>query len=326
MRTWHLRFLGLAATLPFASSAAYPSAPDLVAPPEFVEPPPIVPLDPIVPFEPRARVELGRVWWTAPRAESVKQVAERFGIALDDLRALDPSLASDRIAAGQRVLVYRHDPEAPSRSIGAPNRGRLEHAAPFPEGDGWSLRVYRPRTWATRHVVAELAASIAEWRERFPAAQPVLLGEFSRRSGGKVRPHRSHRSGRDVDIGYVLLEPPAAHRFTVATPRTMDAAATWGLVQRLIATGAVEAIFMAESVQNQLLPHALPTIAPERLPAVFSVSTTDPRAKKAAIIRAWGGHDDHMHVRFACTDADEACRDAERRKGKKKKRRGAKGR
>jgi murein endopeptidase len=329
-----IRALGLAATLLFATSAAYPSAPEIAAAPEFVDPLPASRgFDPVVPFEPRARVELGRVWWTAPRAESVKQVAERFGIAHDDLRALDPSLADGRVAAGQRVLVYRHDPAAPSRSVGAPNRGRLEHAVPFPEGDGWALRAYRPRTWATRHVVVELAASITEWRERFPEAQPVLLGEFSRRGGGTVRPHRSHRSGRDVDVGYVLLVPPAAHKFTVGTPRTMDAAATWGLVQRLLASGAVESIFMAESVQNQLLPHALASVAPERLPSVFSVLATDPRAKKQAILRAWGGHDDHMHVRFACTDDDVGCRDAERRKkGKKKKgrsaakRRGAKGR
>jgi murein endopeptidase len=270
------------------------------------------------------------VWWTAPRAESVKQVAERFGIDDDDLRDLDPSLAGGRVAPGQRVLVYRHDPATPSRSVGAPNRGRLEHAAPFPEGDGWALRAYRPRTWATRHVVIELAASISEWRERFPAAQPVLLGEFSRRAGGRVRPHRSHRSGRDVDIGYVLLEPPAAHRFTVATPSTMDAAATWGLVQRLLASGAVESIFMAESVQRQLLPHALASVAPERLPSVFSIAAADPRAEKKAVLRAWGGHDDHMHVRFACTEDDEECRDAERRKKKKRrsasKRRGARAR
>lgn len=320
-----MRALVLAATLLLASSAAYPSAPELAALPDFVDPAPAARgFDPVVPFEPRARVELGRVWLTAPRAESLKQVAERFGIAADDLRALDPELASGRVAPGQRVLVYRHDSAAPSRSVGAPNRGRIEHAAPFPEGDGWALRGYRPRTWATRHVVVELAASIAEWRERFPAAQPVLLGEFSRRSGGKVRPHRSHRSGRDVDVGYVLLVPQAAHRFTAATPRTLDAAATWGLVRQLLASGAVESIFMADSVQAQLLPHALPSMAPERLPAVFSVLATDPRAKKTAIIRAWDGHVDHMHVRFACTEADVGCRDAERRKKGKKKRRGAK--
>ena len=44
---------------------------------------------------------------------------------------------------------------------------------------------------------------------------------------------------------------------------------------------------------------------------MFSVLATDPRAKKQAILRAWGGHDDHMHVRLYCTRADRfhGCKD-----------------
>lgn len=317
--------IAVAATWLMASSAAHPSATPLEMPELLDDVPPAGEVGAIVPFEPRARVNLDAVWWTAPRAESVGRLAERFGLEEKELRASDPSLVGDRVQAGQRVLVYRHEPGTVSRSIGAPNRGRIEHAAPLPEGDGWTLRAYRPRAWATRHVITELAAALGEWRERYPGAQPVLLGELARRGGGRARPHRSHRSGRDVDVGYVLLVPPAAHRFTQATPATLDAAATWGLVQRLLASGAVESIFMAAQVQAQLLPHAMASVDPAQLPALFSVVSTDLRAQKKAVIRAWGGHDDHMHVRFACTDADVDCRAAKRRakkrRGKKKRRR-----
>ncbi len=274
-----------------------------------------------MPFEAHARVNLDAVWWTAPRRESVGSLADRFGMKEKELRALDPSLVDKHVEAGQRVLVYRHVPGTLSRSVGAPNRGRLENAAPFPEGEAWKLRAYRPRTWATRHVVTTLASALGEWRERYPSARPVLLGEIARRKGGRARPHRSHRTGRDVDIGYALLEPPQPHRFTMATPTTLDAAATWGLVERLLASGAVESIFMAAQVQAQILPYAMASIEPSRLPALFSVLCTEPRAEKKAIIRAWGGHADHMHVRFACTEADLDCRAAKRRSSKKKKKR-----
>lgn len=315
--------VALAATWLCTSSAAHPTATPLEAPGLFAEAPANAgAVLAIVPFEPRARVNLDAVWWTAPHADSVARLAERFGMKEKELRAIDSTLVGKRVQVGQRVLVYRHDPNAVSRSIGAPNRGRLENAAPFPEGDGWTLRAYRPRTWATRHVVGELAASLTEWRERYPDAQPVLLGELARRSGGRARPHRSHRTGRDVDVGYALLQPPARHRFTQATPATLDAAATWGLVQRLIASGAVESIFMAAQVQAQLLPHAIASVDPAKLPAIFSVLCADPRDQKKALIRAWGGHDDHMHVRFSCTDADVDCRAAKRRRSKKKKRKG----
>lgn len=274
----------------------------------------------IVPFEPRARVNLDAVWWTTPHGESVRRAAERFGVDEKDLRKLNPWLMDNRVQKGQRVLVYRQEPGTVSRSVGAPNRGRLLHAAPFPEGDGWNLRAYRPRAWATRHVVTELAAALAAWREQHASAQPVLLGELSRRTGGRVRPHRSHRSGRDVDLGYVLLQPPKTHRFTRATLQTLDAAATWNLVQRLLATGSVESIFIAADVQAQLLPHAMASVDPARLPALFSVLATDVRDQKKAVIRAVRGHDDHMHIRFACTDADLECKVAKRRRAKKRRR------
>ena len=274
----------------------------------------------IVPFESRARVNLEAVWWTAPHDEPVGRLAKRFGVDEDDLRALDPALAGDRVEAGQKVLVFRHEPDTVSRSIGAPNRGRLEHGAAFPEGEAWNLRAYRPRAWATRHVVTQLAAALHGWREDHPEAQPVLLGELSRRGGGRARPHRSHRSGRDVDLGYVLLQPPAAHRFTRATLETLDAAATWDLVQRLLATESVESIYITADVQVQLLPFAIPRVDPSQLPAVFSVLATDVRDQKKALIRHVRGHDDHMHIRFSCTQADLGCKEAKRRRSKKRRR------
>lgn len=317
------RAAALAVTWLFASSAAYPDATALALPASVESPAPTSSVA-FVPFEPRARVNLDAVWWTAPRAESLARLADRYGMKEKELRAIDPGLVGDRVQAGQRVLVYRHTPGTVSRSVGAPNRGRIEHSAPLPEGEGWALRAYRPRAWATRHVVTELASALGEWRERYPDAQPVLLGELAKRGGGRVRPHKSHRSGRDVDVGYVLLQPPAKHRFTQATPTTLDAAATWGLVQRLLASGSVESIFMAAQVQAQLLPHAIASVDAAKLPAIFSVLATDPREQKKAIIRAWGGHDDHMHVRFACTDADVDCRAPERKKNKKRKKKNKK--
>lgn len=313
--------LALAATWSFGLSAAFTDAPTIAAASlELDEAAAMARAFERVPFEPRATVVLDEVHWTAPRRESSHQLALRFGLSTEQLHALAPELDARAVEPGERVLVYRHDADAPSHSIGAPNRGRIAHAAAFPEGEGWQLRSYRPRTWATRSTVTALAGALGEWRERFPEAQPVLLGEFSRHDGGRVRPHKSHCSGRDVDVGYVLRSAPAAHRFTVATFDTLDAAATWGLVERLVASGQVESIFMAATVQRQLLPYAMGRVEPSRLPTLFSVLAPNARAQKKALLRAWGGHDDHMHVRFACGAGDAECGDAVRRSSKKKRR------
>mgnify|MGYP001498731035 CR=1 FL=1 len=292
-----------AMTLEVAESIPEPSAP------------------PIVPFAERPHVNLDAVWWTAPRHETVERLADRWGLPPEDLVAFNPSLAElgakDRVEVGTRLCVYRFDPALPSRSVGAPNQGHLEHGAPFIEGEAWILREYRPRSWATRHVVTELAAQLHAFALDHPDAQPVKLGEFSQRGGGKIKPHRSHRSGRDVDMGYVMLERPEGHKHTLATRATLDAAATWSLVQRLRDSGQVEAIFVSASVQEQLVPHAMGTIDAAELSAVFSVLAPDFRAEKSAFLRDVPGHAAHMHIRFACTDGDESCRIAQRRRGKK---------
>jgi hypothetical protein len=122
-----------------------------------------------------------------------------------------------------------------------------------------------------------------------------------------------------------MLEPDEGHRFVAVDDDNLDAAATWGLVSRLLATGAVESIFMAKTVQLQLIPHAAQTMDEAQQRATFSVLEPDARARKKTAIKAWRGHDDHMHVRFACTDADLSCSSSTpRKKKRRKKKRGKK--
>lgn len=274
-----------------------------------VEVPMLRPVGATIPFSRRPRLNLDAVWWEAPRGESLRRLADRWGTTAESLGALNPVLVeTERVEPGQRVLVYRYEPGTVSRSVGAPNRGRIDNAAPFPEGEGWVLRSFRPRSYATRQTVTTLAVALAEWHERFPDANPVKLGELSKRSGGRVRPHKSHRTGRDVDIGYVMLEPDEGHRFVAVTDDNLDARATWGLVSQLLASGSVESIFMANTVQEQLVPYAAETLDEAEQRAVFSILEPDPRGKKKTAIKAVRGHDDHMHVRFECTEADVQCR------------------
>lgn len=274
-----------------------------------------------IPFSARPQLNLDAVWWTTPRSESLKRLADRWGADEENLRALNPQLDEARVEQDTRVLIYRYEAGTVSRSVGAPNRGRIENSAPFPSGDGWVLRRFRPRSYATRQTIKELATALAQWHARYPNANPVKLGEFSRRGGGRVRPHKSHRTGRDVDVGYVMLEPDEGHRFVAVTDTNLDAVATWGLVQRLLTNGSVESIFMSRSVQEQLIPVAAQTMTLAQQRAIFSTLEPDARAKKRTTIRAWRGHDDHMHIRFECTEADLRCGGAIPRKKKRRRKR-----
>ena len=112
-----------------------------------------------------------------------------------------------------------------------------------------------------------------------------------------MRPHRSHRSGRDVDIGYVMMKADTEHRFARVNHENMNAEATWGLIEQLLATGAVESIFMAKSIQKQLVPLAAQTLSDAELRQIFSILEPDLRARKKTKIKVWRGHDDHPHRR-----------------------------
>lgn len=275
-----------------------------------------------IPFSPGFEINLDAVWWQTPRAEGLGRLADRWGMTENALLELNPELSEgERVDRGRRVLVYRYTPGTVSRSVGAPNYGRIENSAPFPQGEGWVLRSFRPRSYATRQTVETLAQALTQWHERYPDANPVKLGEFSKRGGGRVRPHKSHRTGRDVDLGYVMRDPDDGHRFVAVTDDNLDAEATWGLVQRLLASGAVESIFIADSVQEQLVPLAAETMDEAQRRATFSVLEPDARAKKKTTLKAVRGHDDHMHVRFQCTEADVNCKAAKRKKRRRRKRR-----
>lgn len=284
------------------------------------EAPVIRPWGATIPFDARPQINLDAVWWSAPRTESLGRLAERWGTPKETLLALNPTLkARERVEQGQRLQVYRHAPGTLSKSIGAPNRGRIENAAAFPSGEGWVMRSWRPRSYATRQVVSELALSLTQWHEQYPDAHPVKLGELSKRDGGRARPHKSHRSGRDVDVGYVMLERDDGHRFVSVTDDNLDAEATWGLIRQLIASGTVESIFVANSVQEQLIPFAAASMTKEEQQATFSVLEPDAWAKKRTTLRAVRGHDDHMHIRFRCSKADDECTSARHKKRRRRR-------
>jgi hypothetical protein len=273
----------------------------------------------VIPHAAQPQINLDAVWWTAPRSEDIAYLAERWGMKEKGLRALNPEFRGDRVEAGERYAVYRNDPGVVSRSVGAPNRGRLENGVPFVEGKYWQLRSYRPRSFATRSVVVHLATALETWGAAYPEAEPIKLGEFSKKGGGRLKPHSSHRTGRDVDVGYAVHNPPEGPKFRRANEESLDAEATWGLVHALIRTGNIDYIFMNSYVQRMLLPYAEKELSPEDTRRWFSAASDDYATQNRAIVKHWRGHDDHMHVRFACVPTDVGCREAKRKKKKKKR-------
>lgn len=203
-----------------------------------------------------------------------------------------------------------------SLSIGSPNHGRLDGgkklgAAPY-------LRVvpyYQPSTArfglpALTGLIERAARKVAR---RFPDAV-LNVGDLSRREGGELERHHSHKTGRDADLGFYLRtagnKALAPERFVTFSARgeaidlpgaVFDDARNWALVEALAEDHEtrVTHIFVARHIRARLLRYAeLHKVAPE----------IRQRAAELMIQPSQAAHDDHFHVRIGCPpDQGQRC-------------------
>jgi murein endopeptidase len=189
--------------------------------------------------------------------------------------------------------LVQTDPSAlGSMSLGLPNRGMLMNAVEFPESPLWK-RADPLHSWGTRESVEFVEYGIQRVNELFPDSPALYVGDFSARGGGRLRPHKSHQSGRDVDIGYYYTGE--AVWYQRADAHNLDRARTWALLKALITHTPVEYVFMDRRIQPLLRDYALAQDEdPEWLARVFGGTSKvgDP------IVRHRAGHATHFHVRF----------------------------
>lgn len=200
---------------------------------------------------------------------------------------------------------------AHGQSVGEPWAGRLQHPTQLEPGDGYTIR--RPyRAFGTETTVSLIQRAIGETLEAFPDEHVLAIGDISAERGGLITQHRSHQSGRDVDIGLFYLEQPSGYpeNFVSATEDNLDCAATFKLLESFLATGdddgGVLMVFLDFDVQGILYRWALDNgISERRLARIFQYPHG--RGSSEGIVRHVPNHDNHMHVRFKCPAEDSAC-------------------
>lgn len=213
--------------------------------------------------------------------------------------------------------------ESPSASRGETSRGRLHRGQPMPSNAN-----VRIKNAATAYGTTELV-SLITWAARRvregTGAGVLLVGDLSRPRGGRLAPHRSHRSGRDADLGFYLLDtegnPVIPRRFvrmgSELTGRSrdgvevrFDVARNWALVAALLSQDAVpvQYIMVVGRLKRALLTHAMEIGAPKWLLARAQVALGPRRSG-----RRRDGHNSHFHVRIFCADDDVRCVDRGRR-------------
>jgi hypothetical protein len=178
-------------------------------------------------------------------------------------------------------------------SLGRPNAGALLNGTPFPKGERWEL-IDSARAWATQETINYLIAAIDAVHAEHGSSHTLWIGHLSREHGGPIRPHRSHQSGRDVDMSY-YYRPEKAEWYRPATKGTLDLDRTWTFVRAMLTGTDVEMILVDIRVQKLLKEHAI-EIGEDRewLDSVFQF-----RGRGGSpIIRHAHGHRTHIHARF----------------------------
>lgn len=278
-----------------------PAATESPAPPVAAKESPIV-------KAPKAKHRGDQVVYTIAHGGSLLDVANLYKIEHAEIIRLNPGVSPElSLPKGSEVVVYRYDGEG-SESIGLPHDGRVSGGMPLPDGAGRRITALRWKAWATRSTILRLDEVLTRWSERQGTA-PILVSNLSARAGGPLEPHKTHQSGRDVDLGYVAKPTQAgAGHWQHMNRDNLDAAANWQLLKSFVETGHVEVIFMDRKLQRVLLDYALRhgTVRKSRLAHWLEVAK-GPR-DGGPIIKHVPGHGDHFHVRFTCEASEPHCR------------------
>ena len=240
------------------------------------------------------------------------------------MTAFVPDVAS---APGRRSASRRVG-DSIAVSHGAPNRGRLvdgvqlqgsERIRIVPAYAGVDSR------WGVAELVAMLERAAEVVHQRHPTSV-LSVGDISSRSGGQLREHLSHQSGRDVDIGFYMLDqrgrPVYLPRFwevqadgTCAANRAVrfDDARNWTLIEALLTDkgASVQRIFVSNDVRARLLREA------ERRQVPLAI-----RLRAARVMmqpRGTTPHADHFHVRIGCPpDQHDVCKPRPEPRGRRR--------
>lgn len=208
------------------------------------------------------------------------------------------------------------DPEPPSlpgaASIGRPGEGgTIDSAVRLPDSDDYDIRCPY-NAYAASYAAENLRLAISRLRAVYPGQ--LVIGDISRKYGGSFGSHRSHQSGRDVDIwlpiigGLYRTDPECAmcgNAWCRAEPDEVDWRTTWTLIRTLEGTGAVERIFLDRSLHPRL--RAAARALGESADAIDRA--LQPRPGVPALVMHSSGHIRHLHVRFACGPDEPSCED-----------------
>jgi murein endopeptidase len=185
-----------------------------------------------------------------------------------------------------------------SISVGFAEAGRLINGVELPKGDAW-FAVVPEFAWGTQETVDALMLVARAVREKLPSSPPLRVNHIGKKEGGYLRPHHSHQSGRDVDIGFYYREGCDPGALKVPREKAMDLAANWAFVKAIATQTDTQVVLLDYRVQKVLFDYAL-GLGEDRawLDSLFHAGAN-------SLFQHARRHRDHFHVRFFSARSQE---------------------
>lgn len=193
-------------------------------------------------------------------------------------------------------LNSRLPTEGAPKAIGDYSLGCLQGAQTFTGAEKGIVlsQQKRGRYWGHPDLIDLLTRAGAEFDK---LGKKLIIGDLSQSRGGPtLTGHSSHQTGLDVDIWFHILKKSDTPSFRLIETEEMKAVASLEqdqvhLIKLMTREPSVERIFINPKFKKYLCEQSRALkLNPEDLHK----------------LRAWWGHDDHIHVRLRCpTDSPE---------------------
>lgn len=243
--------------------------------------------------------------YTVESGDTLEKIANEHGMTVRELLAVQPDAVANpnMIRVGQRFHIempgqilpgFRPEDLAPKKR----NRpGKHPKLRKFVDGPGYMIK--RPHlAYGTPQSLGAISKAIDRYHRRADGGPDIRVGDISKKDGGKLTGHLSHKNGVDVDVGLIHKgDVRDKERFTHATDKNLDVRRTWLLLEAFLKTGHVRAVFLDYGVQRKLYNYAKSHgVSEDKLDEYFQYPRG--RGRGHGIVRHWKGHKGHLHVRF----------------------------
>jgi murein endopeptidase/LysM repeat protein len=258
----------------------------------------------------------------AKKGETWESVAKQHALEAEQLQRWNRKLGKT-LSSKEKVVFWREPPppsalasvglasklaqirvRAGGISIGRASRGRLVRGVELPDRPDLYTRRKPEESWGSSHAITQLMAAVTRFRHETGFKRAVVIGGISKARGGRFRPHKSHQSGRDIDIRMPITAAAEGKKHTSAGD--IDWRATWQLIHAFIVGGEVEYVFLEYSLQKRLYKAAREAGATKDQLAMWLQWPNKPKTNKG-IVRHVKGHVVHFHVRIRCADYEKHC-------------------